>query len=269
MPTCVVTGATDGIGFFTALELARKGFTVGVHGRSEAKAKKAVAALLDQAKGDFVPLWGDLSSLAQVRALAAQVLEKFPSLDVLLNNAGVFMDQRVLTEDGLETTLAVNHFAHFLLTALVRPALEKAPAARVVNVSSMAHHNGELDMEDLTFANGFDGYSAYAASKVANVLFTHALARRLKGTRITTHALHPGVISTKLLQKGFGGGGDRVESGAKTSVYVATAKELEGKTGLYFSDARQTACARHANNEEFEEALWEESERLTGLARPG
>jgi NAD(P)-dependent dehydrogenase (short-subunit alcohol dehydrogenase family) len=266
MPTTIVTGATDGIGFQTALELARRGFRVGVHGRSEAKAARAVAALKAELKsGDFVPLWGDLSSLASVRALAKQALEQFPTLDVLVNNAGVFMDERVLTADGLETTMAVNHFAPFLLTALLRPALEKADAARVVNVSSMAHNNGRVDLNDLSFAKRYDGYGAYSASKAANVLFTHALARRLEGTRVTTHALHPGVISTKLLHKGFGAGGAKVESGAKTSVYVATAKELAGKTGLYFSDSRETACARAANDKKLEEGLWDASEKLTGL----
>jgi NAD(P)-dependent dehydrogenase (short-subunit alcohol dehydrogenase family) len=266
MPTAIVTGATDGIGLHTALGLAKLGYRVGVHGRSQAKASRACAWLREQELGDFVPLSGDLSSLAQVRALAKQCLEKFPVLDVLVNNAGVFMDERVLTEDGLETTLAVNHFAHFLLTALLRPALEKADASRVVNVSSMAHSSGRIDLNDLTMKHGFDGYGAYSASKVANVLFTHALARRLEGTRVTTHALHPGVIDTKLLHKGFGAGGARVESGAKTSIYVATSPELKGKTGLYFSDAREVPCSRYATDQKLEEGLWAASEKLTGLS---
>lgn len=266
MPSAIVTGATDGIGFFTALDLSRAGFAVGVHGRSHDKAHRACAGLEELHRGGtFVPLWGELSSLAQVRALAAEAAAKFPTLDVLVNNAGVFMDQRVLTADGLETTMAVNHFAPFLLTALLRPALEAAPAARVVNVSSMAHANGRLDLKDLTFARGFSGYGAYSASKLCNVLFTHALARRLKGTRVTTHALHPGVISTKLLRQGFGAGGAPVESGSRTSVYVATAPELAGKSGLYFSEAREAPCARHAKDPKLEEGLWDASEKLVGL----
>lgn len=266
MRTCIVTGATEGIGFYTALDLAKAGFAVGVHGRNEAKAAKACAALKDQVpRGEFVPLWGDLSSLSQVRTLAKQAAEKFPRLDVLVNNAGVFMNERVLTGDGLETTMAVNHFAPFLLTALLRPALERAPAARVVNVSSMAHGNGRVDLKDLNFDKRYDGYAAYSASKAANVLFTHALARRLEGTQVTTHALHPGVISTKLLHQGFGAGGARTESGSKTSVYVATAKELAGKTGLYFSDAREVPCGKHVNDRALEEGLWEASVKATGL----
>lgn len=266
MPTCLVTGATDGIGQVTAAELAQRGWQVLVHGRSEVKATRACAALKKETgKDTLLPVWGDLASLAQVRALAAQVAAAAPKLDVLLNNAGVFMNARVLTADGLETTLAVNHFAPFLLTALLGAVLEAAPAARVVNVSSMAHGSGRLDVNDLTFARGYDGYAAYSASKLANVLFTHALARRLTGTRVTTHALHPGVIATKLLRAGFGAGGASLASGTKTSVHVATSPALAGKTGLYFSDAREIPCARHANDPKLEEALWEKSAQLTGL----
>lgn len=264
MKTGLVTGATDGIGLATAAGLAKAGWTVLVHGRSPPKAEAACARLAGAVPGGrFVPVSGDLASLAQVRALAAQVRQQAPALDALINNAGVFMTERVLTADGLETTLAVNHFAPFLLTGLLRPALEAAGAARVVNVSSIAHTRGRLRLDDLTFARGFEGYGAYAASKLANVLFTHALARRLAGTKVTTHALHPGVIDTKLLRQGFGVQGASVESGAATSLFAATSEALEGRTGLYLQDAKVARCAAHADDQALEEGLWEASARLT------
>ena len=260
--TCLVTGATDGIGHQTAKELLARGFRVLVHGRSEAKAARAAQAL----GAGAVPVWGDFAELAQVRALAAQVQREAPVLDVLLNNAGVYLQRRQLTKDGHETTFQVNHLAHFLLTGLLLPQVRAAPQGRVVNVASQVHSSGRLDFDDLDLSRGFDGYSAYANSKLANVYFTHALARRLEGTAATTCALHPGVIGTKLLRSGFGGfGGASLEQGARTSVYCATAPELAKVSGRYYSDAREAPCARHAHDEAAEERLWAISARWTGL----
>ena len=265
----LVTGATDGIGQVTAQELYRKGLTVLVHGRTEKKAVAGASALGSRAVG----VWGDLGSLEQVRQLATQVEAALAGkpLDVLLNNAGVFETERHESADGHELTMAVNHLAPFLLTKLLLPSLVKAPQGRVVNVSSVAHARGRLDLSDpstplrtgFDFNNAFDGYVAYAASKLANVYFTHALARRLERTAATAYALHPGVITTKLLRKGFGmGGAPRVE-GAATSVYCATAPELAKVNGRYYSDAREVDCAAHAKNQELEEELWALSEKLT------
>jgi NAD(P)-dependent dehydrogenase (short-subunit alcohol dehydrogenase family) len=263
--THLVTGATDGIGLQTALELARLGAQVLVHGRSEQKASAACKALVTQHEaGHFEPVWGDLSKLEEVRSLARQVLEKAPTLDVLLNNAGVFLAERIVTIDGHETTLQVNHLAPFLLTALLRPALEAAPQGRVVNVSSMAHARGKVVLDDLQ-SSSYDGYGAYALSKLLNVHFTRELARRLKGTRVTTSALHPGVIGTKLLRAGFGMRGASLEKGARTSVYCATAPELAHVTGRYYSDAKETPCAPHADDPKLEKVLWEKSEELVHM----
>jgi NAD(P)-dependent dehydrogenase (short-subunit alcohol dehydrogenase family) len=236
-----------------------------VHGRTEAKATAACATLRARApKAEVVPVWGDLGSLAQVRALAAQVKGHAPALDVLLNNAGVFCKTRELSADGFELTFAVNHLAPFLLTHLLRDALLAAPQGRVVNVSSIAHARGELDADDLQLERSFTGYGAYAASKLANVYFTHELARRLAGTAVTTSALHPGVIGTKLLRKGFGGmGGASLASGARTSVYCATAPGLP--SGRYYSDGAEVPCAAQANDPALERALWEKSSALTGV----
>ncbi|MBL8957563.1 MAG: SDR family oxidoreductase [Myxococcaceae bacterium] len=263
MPTHLVTGASDGIGKQTALVLAQKhGATVLVHGRNEARATEAVKSL---GAGDFVPVWGDLGSLKDVSAMADRVLAKHPVIDVLLNNAGVFMKERELTADGFEKTMAVNHFGHFLLTHRLLPALKAAKQGRIVHVSSMAHQRGELDLDDLTFERDFSGYGAYSASKLANVLFSNALARRLKGTAVTSNALHPGVIKTKLLATGFGMGGASLASGAATSVYCATEPKLAEVTGEYFSDARKSEASADARNLKQQEAFYTSSCKATGV----
>lgn len=213
----------------------------------------------------FTPVWGDLSRLADVRALAEQVSHHAPVLDGLINNAGVFMKTFSETVDGFETTFQVNHLSHFLLTNLLLPQLTAAPQGRVVNVSSMAHARGRVDVTDLDSRKRFQGYDVYALSKLLNVHFTHELARRLEGTRVTTYALHPGVITTKLLATGFGMGGASVESGALTSVYCATEPELVSKSGRYFSDSREARVAPQANAPELERTLWSLSEQRAGL----
>ena len=262
----VVTGATDGIGWQTALELGRRGAWVWVHGRSPAKAAAACEKLARIVEGaTFEPVAADLAVLDEVRGLAQQVRAKTGAVDALLNNAGVFMTDRVLTADGREMTMAVNHDAHFLLTYLLLPALKAAPQGRVVNVSSMAHAYGRIRLDDVDMAQRYDGNAAYGASKVANVLFTFALARRLRGTRVTANALHPGVIGTKLLRTGFGAGGAPLVEGAKTSVYVATEPSLANVSGRYFSDSREARSAKYANDEALQEAFFAVSEKRVGV----
>ena len=256
--THLVTGATDGIGRQTALELSRLGVKVLVHGRTEKRAREACGALTkSQRNGDFVPVWGDFSALDEVRTLAGQVRELAPTVDVLVNNAGVFMTERRLSRDGFELTFAVNHLAPFLLTHLLLDGLKAAAQGRVVNVSSVAHSRGRVDLKDLQSESGpWDGYRAYASSKLANIYFTHELARRLAGTKVTVNALHPGVIATKLLHTGFGMGGASLESGARTTLYCATSGELAAVTGRYYSDGHEEQPAARANDPELERALY-------------
>ncbi len=266
--TFVVTGATDGIGRETAYELLARGHRVLVHGRSEAKASATAQELAARAKkGTAVAVAGDLGKPAEVRALA-NAIAKEPHVHVLVNNAGIFANERTLTPEGHELTVAVNHYAPFFLTTLLLDKLRASAApgaeARVVNVSSVAHNRGNFEPDDMTFAKGFSGYAAYAASKLMNVLFTYELARRLgAGSGIATFALHPGVIGTKLLKEGFGIGGAALSEGAKTSLFAATSPELEGRTALYLDDAKIATSSARSRDPKLAMRLWEVSEAAT------
>lgn len=249
-PLILVTGSTDGIGRETARLLAQQGARVVVHGRDPTKATDVVRELQDLGSEPMpAPVVADLASLAAVRAMADELLARDEPLDVLLNNAGVYMRERKLSADGLELTMAVNHFAPFVLTHRLLPALQRAAAPRIVNVSSVAHTRGRIDLDDLQLERAFGGYEAYATSKLANVLFTVELAERLAAERLavdpakgsgpatTVNALHPGVVSTKLLLEGFGmQGSDSPTKASQTSVYLSLSPEVDGVTGQYFSN---------------------------------
>lgn len=264
-PIILVTGATAGIGYQTALDLIRLGARVIVHGRSAARVDEARRAL-EQEGGNVEGVAFELASLTSVRQGAEELARRFPRLDVLINNAGVFMNERVLTADGLEMTFQVNHLAPFLLTNLLLKGPLAGPRARVVNVSSIAHSRGRMRFEDLQLTRGFQGYSAYAQSKLANVLFTFELAGRLPPEQVTANCLHPGVVSTKLLTEGLGmSGSDSVEEGAETSVFLATSPEVEGVTGRYFARQREVRPAPQALDTDARQKLWEISEQLCGL----
>jgi NAD(P)-dependent dehydrogenase (short-subunit alcohol dehydrogenase family) len=257
----VITGATEGIGKQTAAELAERGFHVVIHGRSEARAKEAAKEI----SGADICV-GDFASLKQVRAMGADLAKRFPRIDVLLNNAGVFAKTRTLTEDGFELTIGVNHFAHFVLTHALIDSLRASDQGRVVNVSSGVHGGGEIDFDDLNLEHGFSGSAAYANSKLMNVLFSNELARRLQNTRITSNALHPGVIATKLLREGFGGGGASLSSGARTTTMVASDPSLATTTGAYFSDARKATASATARDAALAKKFYETSCKLTSTA---
>lgn len=257
--TILVSGACDGIGFETARVLLRLGHTVLVHGRHEQRAVAGIARL-HGAGGHALAVWGDFAQLAQVVALADQVAALTGHLDVLINNAGLYAQQRSMTRDGFELTMGVNHFAPFLLTHHLLPLLSKAATARIVNVSSMTHDGAALDLNDLDLSANWSGYGAYATSKLANVLFTRALATRLPG-RITANALHPGVIGTKLLKQAFRMQGAQVAEGARTPVYLATSPDLATITGAYFDQCRETPVDRRARDTRLVDALWVASQQ--------
>jgi NAD(P)-dependent dehydrogenase (short-subunit alcohol dehydrogenase family) len=266
--TILVTGATDGIGTQTALELARMGAKVIVHGRNPQRGESTVRDIRRQSGNDNITFeQADFASLAQVRALAARINERNDRLDVLINNAGVSMRKRELSEDGFEMTFAVNHLAHFLLTNLLLDLLKASAPSRVVIVSSQSHRGGRLDFDDLQSEKQFGGYDAYSDSKLFNVMFAVELAERLRGTSVTSNSLHPGVIATKLLHAGFPGmSGISLEEGAALSVYLASSDEVAGVTGKYYSNGRVASHASAADDPALRQRLWDISAKLCGLA---
>jgi NAD(P)-dependent dehydrogenase (short-subunit alcohol dehydrogenase family) len=275
--TALVTGGTHGIGLATAQALASSGAPVTLVGRNADKTGRVVEALRRDSGNDRVEgLVADLSSQAEVRRLATEFAAAHDRLDVLVNNVGGFWATRHLTADGLERTFALNHLAPFLLTHLLRPLLESSAPARVVTVSSGAQALGRIDFDDLQGERSYSGQRAYNQSKLANVLFTYELARRLEGTGVTANALHPGVVRT-----GFGREDPSFpyrallplvrpfllspERGAQTSVYLASSPEVEGVSGKYFVKKQERRSSRASYDTQVARRLWDVSAELTGV----
>jgi NAD(P)-dependent dehydrogenase (short-subunit alcohol dehydrogenase family) len=269
MKTVLVTGSTDGIGLATSRKLAANGHKVLVHGRTEEKAQTALRKILaDPSLKDpiptqlLAPVWGDLSDLDQVVTLATQVQSAGPQLDVVLNNAGVYMDHRALTKQGFEMTFCVNHLAVHLLTSRLLPVLKSRPTARVVTVSSVAHQRAHLHFDNLNAEKKFDAYEAYSASKLCNILFTRCLAALLKDTKMTVNCLHPGVIDTKLLRAGFNIQGDTLEMGSETSYFLATSPSVENMTGGYYVSSKLSYPSRVGQDDKLAVQLWRKTEEI-------
>jgi retinol dehydrogenase 14 len=275
--TVLITGGSGGIGRAAAIGLASMGARVGITGRDRARAEEAAAAIARASGNPAVDVFvADMSSRAEVRRLAAEVLAWYPRLDVLLNNVGGFWAHRHVTADGLERTFALNHLAPFLLTNLLLERLTASAPARVVTVSSGAHSMGRIDFDDLMAERKYSGQQAYNQSKLANVMFTYELARRLEGTGVTANALHPGMTST-----GFGaedtarGWGPIIsvmrlfmrspERGAETSVYLASSAEIDGVSGRYFADSKVKASHKSSYDTAITTRLWQVSSDLVGL----
>lgn len=278
-PVCLVTGATSGIGEVTARELARRGMHVVIVGR-DAERTAATVARIKQATGvDVEPLIANLSSQAGVRSVAEAFVQRHTRLDVLVNNAGGFFAARQVSADGIEMTWALNHMNYFLLTNLLLDTLRASAPARVVNVSSDAHRGGRMRWDDLQFTRGYNGWAAYAQSKLANILFSNELARRLAGSGVTSNALHPGFVATRFAHNNgaFWGGAMALmqrlwaispEEGAQTSIYLATAPEAATISGKYFAKSRETAPAPQAQDMDAAARLWEISERMLVSSAP-
>jgi retinol dehydrogenase-14 len=274
---CMVTGANTGIGFYTALEIARLGGAVIIIGRNREKCENAVS-MIQRETGNLAVeyLLADLSSQAQIRSAAAQFNAKYDRLDVLVNNAGGAFLRRTLTEDGIERTFAVNHLAYFLLTNLLVEALKNSPGGRVINVSSGGHDGQQLDFDNLQLSKSYSIYRAYGQSKLSNVLFTYELARRIAGTHVTSNALSPGMVATDIWKKVnrlltpfitpvIKHYGQSPLEGAQTSIYLATSPDVEGVTGKYFADCKPVHSSAASYDLDAAKRLWEVSLRLTGL----
>jgi NAD(P)-dependent dehydrogenase (short-subunit alcohol dehydrogenase family) len=274
---CLITGATSGIGFVTAQALAHQGATVVLVGRNPERAAAAVSSI-QQATGNphVACLMADLSVQDQVRQLAGEFQRRFARLDVLLNNAGAFFSRRSLSVDGLEMTLALNHLAYFLLTHLLLDTLNATPAARIVNVASDAHRNAQFDFTDPQGRQNYRGWRAYSQSKLANLLFTYELARRLADTDTTANAVHPGFVATRFGHNNRGLVGLFVwlaqftalspAQGAETLIYLATSPDAARVTGMYFVKKQPVGSSTASYDATAAQRLWQLSAELTGLA---
>jgi len=273
---CLVTGANSGIGLEIACGLAEKGSRVVMVARDADRGEAARAEVASRTGNDRVELLlCNLSSQRQIRELAKAVLASCERLDVLVNNAGLTLGEYRLTEDGIEMTFAVNHLAPFLLTNLLLDRVQASAPARVVTVASDAHRGNVMDLEDVSATRGYSSWRAYGASKLANILFTSELARRLDGTGVTATCLHPGVVRT-----GFGRRGPffirlwfglmrhfllSPEKGADTAIWLASSPEVEGASGGYYEKRKLCEPSKAARDRDSAARLWDLSCQLTGL----
>ena len=278
--TVLITGANSGIGKETAVALARAGATVVFTSRDPQKGEQAAADIRQRSGADVALMPLDLASFPSIRALADAFLQRYDQLHVLINNAGLILTERTETEQAFETTFGVNHLGHFLLTQLLLDCIKASAPARIVNVASAAHRfaRSGLDFDDLQLTNSYGGMQAYGRSKLANIYFTRELARRLEGSGVTVNALHPGGVDT-----GFSHDGDvrapfswlftlakpflrSPENGAQTSIYLASAPDVDGVTGKYFADSKETEPTSIAQDDEAARRLWTASEQLIAQA---
>ena len=275
--TCMVTGSGSGIGKATALGLAKMDASVVMVCRNRERGEASMNEIIRKSGNQKVSLMiADLSSQNSIRKLVENFAARYGKLNVLVNNAGVFLAKRHLTEDGIEMTFAVNHLAPFLLTNLLLPTLKTNTLPRVVTVASSAHYGATIDFDNLQGERHYSGFRAYSQSKLANILFTHELARRLKETNVTANCLHPGVVRTNLGKNNwwvfrlalflFAPFILSPEKGARTSVYLASSPVVEGVAGKYFAKQKVAKSSNESNNEIMSKKLWEVSAELTHVS---
>lgn len=278
--TVVITGANTGIGKCTALELSKRGARLVLLCRNTEKAERAAEDIRKATEGDVVVHSLDLASLASVRECAAQLGNSLEKIDILINNAGIMACPQMKTEDGFEMQIGTNHLGHFLLTNLLMPLLKKAaPNARIINVASLAHKQGSINWDDISYAKTeYSPFVAYSQSKLANILFTKELARKGEGSGVTAYALHPGVINTELgrhmqdmnacfvcMFKFISNFIKTPENGANTTIYCAVEESIGEHSGRYYSDCREVQPARQAESAEDAKRLWDLSEQMVNL----
>jgi NAD(P)-dependent dehydrogenase (short-subunit alcohol dehydrogenase family) len=271
--TIVATGATSGIGEAAVLALAGQGARIVIVARDEARGRATMQKIEAKAPGLGHRLYlADLSSIAETRKVGAAIVASEPRIDVLINNAGALFSNRRVTPEGVELTFALNHMSYFVLTEALRERLIASAPARIVSTSSTAHQGAKLDFNDLQSANGYGGLKVYGRSKLANILFTRELARRLAGTSVTANCLHPGVVKTRFGESSGGFAGLLIpflrpffispEAGADTIVYLASSPDVVGMTGGYFAKRTLTEPSAAARDDAAAKRLWIESEKL-------
>ncbi len=277
---CLVTGGNSGIGKETALGLARLGAMIIIVSRDRTKGEAALSEIRQKSENPNVDLMvADLSSMQSLRQLALAFLAKYSYLHVLVNNAGIFLPKRIVTVDGLEATFATNHLGHFLLTNLLLDRLKSSAPSRIINITSDAHKGAKIDFDDLMGEKKFSGFKAYGQSKLANILFTYELARRLEGTAVTASCLHPGVV-----RSGFGKDVRGLmafvvwlvgpfmmgpEKAAKAAVYLASSPELQNVTGKHFAKGKEVESSKESYDQATAARLWQVSAELTNLSQTG
>lgn len=273
----LITGATSGMGKATARALATYGATIVIHGRDADKAKETVEEIQEETKNSAIYyLIADFEKLEDVRGLASEFRRQFHRLDLLINNAGAVFSKRQESSDGIELTLQVNYLSHFLLTNLLLDMLKATAPSRILNVTSGLHERGRIDFEDLQMTRKFSGQKAYASSKLAQVLFTYELAKRLEGSGVTCNASNPGLAKTHL---GYDAGiltslskrfvdlfGKNAEKAAENTIYLATAPEMESVSGKYFEEKQEAESSEMSYNTSAAQRLWEVSMKLTRLS---
>jgi NAD(P)-dependent dehydrogenase (short-subunit alcohol dehydrogenase family) len=275
--TCLITGATSGIGRVTAVELAKMGAELFLTYRDKARADETVAEIRSRTGNEKVHLLEvDLGSQQQIRRAAAEFLATGKLLHVLVNNAGLGNTSRMVTEDGIEMVFAVNHLAYFLLTMLLLERIKQSAPARIVNVASEAHRFGTINFDDLGGERRYRTLGAYGQSKLANILFTYELARRLARTGVTVNCLHPGGIASGLWTNNgpvarFVMKAGRLflktpEQGAQTTIYLATSPSVEGIGGKYFSNCKEKTSNKESYDLGVARRLWDVSTQMTGIS---
>jgi NAD(P)-dependent dehydrogenase (short-subunit alcohol dehydrogenase family) len=262
--TILVTGATDGIGKATAQELAKMGAHVIIHGRDRDRTQKTKDEICKATGNEQLDIvLADLCSLHQVKTMAGEIITKNPQFNVLINNAGVYLKDRLVTEDGFEQTLQVNYLAVFLLTNLLLNLIKKSAPSRIITVASLAHLGSKLDFNDLQLEHDYDDEKAYRISKLGCIYMSYELADRLKGTGVTSNSLHPGTVATKMLRLARPNKpGMDWTKGAYTSVYLATSPEMENVTGKFFEEGKEVRSKKLTYDIENRKKFWEISEKL-------
>src|SRR2546428_5176792 len=273
----MITGANSGIGKAATLALAKMGATIVMVARNAEKGEAARSEIIRESQNNSIDLLlADLSSLESVRQLATEFQKKYPKLHILINNAGLFNQRRHVTTDGYENTFATNYLAAFLLTNLQLEQLKASAPSRIINVSSVGHYKGHINFDDLNLEKEYGGWKAYGQSKLALVLFTHELAKKLQGTGVTVNAVHPGTVATNIWTRPFGPVGfimalpklfmTSPEKGAETIVYLASSPDAKGLNGEYVEKLKVKKSSDESYNEEIAQRLWDVSAKLTRIS---
>ncbi len=272
----LITGATNGIGLITAIEIAKAGYKTVVTGRDIAKTKQVVEMIKkNSGNNDIQYMIADLSIISNCKKVAEDYQSRFTRLDLLVNNAGAIFPELKLTEDGLENTFALNHFSYFIITGLLLDLLKMSEKSRIVNVSSGAHKASDIHFENIRGEIDYKSFSVYGQTKLANILFTYELAKKLEGTNVTVNCLHPGVVRTgfganykgliKAFMKLFSPFLITPENGAKTTIFLALDKTLDGVSGKYFFKKKAVKSSPASYNETTAKKLWDISQEITGI----